>query len=435
MGGSNMEFALLGQRSSEVIGLVDGHAFYCECHRLFEPRLVGKPLVVLSNGDSSVVSRTDEAKALGIKMSQPRWELDDLVRRQGLILRSSNYPLYQDIHRRFMAALCSVVERISPYSIDEAFISVTGMQGDLGEIGASIREHIAKTVGIPVGVGISRNFTTAKLANWASKKWKRQTGSVVAITDYDRLRKLMAIADVSDVWGIGRRLTGHLNSYGITTALQLSEADPHYLRRLHGIGLARTVRELNWELCIGPDDDGSPRKSMTCTRTFPNPIGSRETLTQYLATFSALIGSKLRAQRLMATTIRIFLQPARSSTVTVQVKSATIGLVIPSSDTRILISASMEALKACYTEGGLWIRAGLMVLETVTEANYTPDLFAPEPPPRSRELMLTLDSINRKAGKGTVRFGSEYRNIGQLLRRQYPSNRYTTSWIELPEAT
>lgn len=435
MGSGNVEFALLGQRSSEVIGLVDGHCFYVSCHRLFEPRLEGRPVVVLSNGDSSVVSRSDEAKALGVKMSQPRWELDDLIRRQGLILRSSNYPLYQDIHRRFMAALCSMVPQTSCFSVDEAFVSLTGMKGDLGGIGAGIRDHVAKTVGIPVGVGISRNFTTAKLANWASKKWKRQTGSVVAITEYERLRKLMAVADVNEVWGIGRQLTAHLNSYGITTALQLADADAKYMRRLHGIGLARTIRELNWELCIGPDDDGSPRKSMTCTRTFPNPIGSLSSLKQYLATFSALIGGKLRAQRLMATSVRVLLQPSRSSTVTVRGKSATIGLVIPSSDTRVLISASLEALKACYMEGGSWIRAGLMVVETVTEANYTPDLFAPEPPPRSQELMLTLDSINRKSGKGTVRFGSEYRNIGQLLRRQYPSNRFTTSWIELPEAT
>lgn len=368
-------------------------------------------------------------------MSQPRWELDDLVRRQGLILKSSNYALYHDCHRRFMLALEGLVPEISVYSVDEAYISITGMQGDPAEIGGRIRQHILKTIGLPVGVGISRNFTTAKLANWASKKWKRQTGSVVAITDYDRMRKLMAVADVSDVWGVGRSLTAHLKSYGITTALQLSEADSKYLRKLHGIGLERTIRELNWELCIGPDDDGSPRKSMSCTRTFPTPISHLPTISQYISTFSALIGGKLRTQRLMATTVRVFLQPCRSSTVTVQGKSATIGLVVPTSDTRVLISAAMEALNACYTEGGSWIRAGLMVLETVTEVNYTPDLFAPEPPPRSRELMLALDLINRKSGKGTVRFGSEYRNIGQLLRRQYPSNRFTTSWTELPEAT
>lgn len=430
-----MEPALFGQKSSEIIGIVDGHNFYVSCHRLFEPRLEGRPVCVLSNGDSSVVSRSDEAKALGVKMSQPRWELDELVRREGLILRSSNYPLYHDIHRRFMLALDGLVAQKFTYSVDEAFISVTGMKGDLEDIGVRIRQHLLKSVGLPVGVGISRNFTTAKLANWASKKWKRQTGSVVAITDYDRMRKLMAVADVSEVWGIGNRLTAHLNSYGITTALQLSESDVTHMRRLHGIGLARTIRELNWEFCIGPDDDGSPRKSVSCTRTFPNPTGTLSTITQYIATFSAQIGVKLRSQRLMATSVRVFLQPSRSSTVTVQGKSATIGLVVPTSDTRALTSAALSAFKACYVEGGSWIRVGVMILDTVSEVNYTPDLFAPEPPPRSRELMQTLDRINRKSGKGTVRFGSEYQNIGQLLRRQYPSNRFTTSWIELPEAT
>lgn len=430
-----MEPAPHEQKSTEIIGLVDAHAFYVSCHRLFEPGLEGRPVCVLSNGDSSVVSRSDEAKAIGVKMSQPRWELDDLVRRQGLVLRSSNYPLYHDLHGRFMRSLAELVPKMAVYSVDEAWVGLSGMQGDLEDIGLRIRQHILRTVGLPVGVGISHTCTTAKLANWASKKWKRQTGSVVAITDYERMRKLMAVAEVGDVWGIGRRLTEHLDNYGITTALQLSQADPKRMRKLHGIGLARTIRELNWELCIGPDDDGSPRKSMSCTRTFPNPVESLTTITQYFATFSALIGVKLRAQRLMATTVRVFLQPSRGCTVTLQAKSATIPLVVPTSDTRILISASLEALRACYTEGGSWIRAGLMVLETVTEANYTPDLFAPEPPPRSRELMLTIDRINRKAGKGTVRFGSEYRNIGQLLRRQYPSNRFTTSWNELPEAT
>lgn len=429
-----MEFAQHAQKSNEIIGLADGHCFYVSCHRLFEPRLQGRPVCVLSNGDTSVVARSDEAKALGVKMSQPRWELDDLVRRQGLILKSSNHDLYADVHRRFMLSLRSLVVQISPYSVDESWLLLSGMRGDLGEIGHRIRQHVLKTVGIPIGVGISHNFTTAKLANWASKKWKRQTGSVVAITDYERMRKLMAVADVSEVWGIGRRLTDHLKSHGITTALQLSEADPRRMRKLHGIGLARTIRELNWELCIGPDDDGSPQKSMSCTRTFPGPIDSFGEIAKYLTTFSSLIGGKLRVQRLMATTVRVFLMPCRSSTVTVQGKSATIALIIPTSDTRVLISAALEALKLCFTDHGSWIRAGVVILETVTESNYTPDLFAPEPTPRSKELMLALDRINRKSGNGTVRFGSEHQNLGQLSRCQYPTKRSTTSWTELPEA-
>ncbi|WHS57646.1 MULTISPECIES: Y-family DNA polymerase [Pseudomonas] len=422
-------------QSGEIIGLCDAHAYYVSCHRLFEPRLQNMPVVVLSNNDSAVVSRSDEAKALGIKMSQPRHEIEWMTRRHGLIMRSSNYPLYQDIHRRMIAALTSKVGSCAPYSIDEAWVRLTGMPGDLAEVGASIRNHVQKTVGIPVGVGISRNCTTAKLANWASKKWKRQTGSVVVITESERLQKLMALAEVGEVWGIGRRLTDHLNSYGITTALQLANADAKHLRRLHGVGLARTVRELNWEYCISPDEDDSPRKSMTCSRTFPAPISSLSELASYLATFAATVGRKLRREGMLACAVRIFLQPSRSSTVTVQGKSVTIGMVVPTNDSRILIEASMDALKACYTSGGAWIRAGLMVVDAISETHFIPDLFAPESRPRSQELMLTLDRINRVSGEGTIRFGSEHRKIGQHMRRQYPSNRFTTSWIELPEAT
>lgn len=308
------------------------------------------------------------------------------------------------------------------------------MKGDLHEIGANIQRHILNKVGIPVGVGISRNRTTAKLTNWASKKWKRQTGSVVAITEYERLQKLLAVADVNSIWGIGSRLTEHLNSYGITTALQLANADARHMRRLHGIGLARTIRELNWEYCIGPDDDGSPRKSMACTRTFPSPISSYGQLGSYMATFAAHLGKKLRRERLMADAVRIFIQPSRSSLMTLHAKSVTIGMVVPTSDSRILIESAQAGLKACYTEGGEWIRAGLMVVQTIPEANFTPDLFAPVSRPRSLELMQTLDRINRISGEGTIRFGSEHRNMGNILRRQYPSNRFTTSWSELPEA-
>lgn len=429
-----MEPTSASSQSREVIGLVDGHCYYVSCHRLFEPCLENRPVAVLSSNDSAVISRSDEAKALGIKMSQPRHEIEWMVKRHGLVLRSSNYPLYQDVNRRFSAALSSLVPENIGYSIDESWIRLTGMRCDMAELGMRIRQHVLKTVGIPVGVGISRNCTTAKLANWASKQWKRQTGSVVAITEYERLQKLMAVAEVSEVWGIGRQLTGHLNSYGITNALQLAKADAKYLRRMHGVVLARTVRELNWEYCIRPDEDDAPRKTMSCTRTFPIPISDYAALNSFVATFAGLIGQKLRRERMLACALRVFLEPSRTSTVTVHGKSVTIGLVSPTSDTRVLMDASMEALKACYTSGGTWIRAGLLVLEAITEAHFTPDLFAPESRPRSRELMQTLDRINRLSGAGTIRFGSEHRKLGQHLRCLYPSNRFTTSWIELPEA-
>ncbi len=423
------------KRSSEVIGLVDGHCYYVSCHRLFEPRLEGRPVVVLSNNDSAVVSRSDEAKALGVGMSQQRSELEPLVRRHGLILRSSNYALYQDIHRRLMAAIGSMVPAVDVYSVDECFVLMTGMTGDLGAIGADIRRHVLKSVGIPVGVGISRNRTTAKLANWASKKWKRQTGSVVALTEHERLRKLLALAEVKDVWGVGSRFTEHLHSYGIITALQLADADAARIQKLHGVGLARTIRELNWDYCIGPENDGSPRKSMTCSRTFPAPTSLYSDLSSNLATFSAIIGRKLRREKILAAAIRVFIQPARTSIMTSLTKSETIELTSPSNDTRILIEAAMSCLRSLHREGVTWIRAGLMVIEAIPEKNFTPDLFTPQARPRSQELMETLDQINQLSGYGTIRFGSERRSLDQLVRRQYRSNRFTTSWIELPEAT
>lgn len=430
-----MESTPAEKRSPEIVGLVDGHCYYVSCHRLFEPRLEGRPVVVLSNNDSAVVSRSDEAKALGVRMSQPRSELEPLVRRQGLILRSSNYTLYQDIHQRFMRAIGSMVAGLDPYSVDEAFILLTGMNGDLSELGTSIQRHVLKAVGIPVGVGISRNRTTAKLANWASKKWKRQTKSVVALTEYERLRKLMALAEVGDVWGIGSRLTEHLNSYGIHTALQLADADAAKMRMHHGVGLARTIRELNWEYCIGPDNDGSPRKSMTCSRTFPSPTSAFSDLSSSLASFAANIGRKLRREGVLAAAVRVFLQPARASIMTSRVKSETIELLSPTNDTRVLIEVALVCLRSSYQEGVTWIRAGLMVVEAIPEQHYTPDLFAPRACPRSRELMNTMDLINRSSGEGTIRFGAERRNLSQMIRRQYLSNRFTTSWTELPEAT
>lgn len=421
-------------RSPEIVALIDCHCYYVSCHRLFTPRLQGRPVCVLSNNDSAVVSRSDEAKQLGVKMSQPAYELRELERRHGLVLLSSNYPLYQDCHRRVMASIRSMVAAIDVRSIDEAFALLTGMPGDLTELGVRIQRHVLKTVGIPCGVGISRNRTTAKLANWASKKWKRQTGSVVSITEYERLRKLMAVAEVSEVWGIGPRLTEHLNSYGITTALQLADSSPKHMRRLHGVGLERTIRELNWEYCLGSEDSGVPRQTMSCTRTFPEPLSAYNQIASYVATFAATIGRKLRKERILAVAIKVFIEAARSSIMTPRGKSDTIELSLPTNDSRVLIESALGGLRQCHTAGGSWIRAGVVVIQAIPETNYIPDLFSPPLDRRRLALMQTLDQINRKAGEGTIRFAVEHRNLSQLLRRNYPSQRFTTSWTELPEA-
>lgn len=308
------------------------------------------------------------------------------------------------------------------------------MQGDWTDIGREIQQHVLKLVGIPCGVGISRNRTTAKLCNWASKKWKRSTESVVAVMDEQRLNKMLAAAPVSEVWGIGPKLTEHLEGYGITTALQLANADPSFIRQQHGVTVERTQRELNWHYCLGYEDHAEPKKTLACTRTFPTAITSRAALGKYISTFCANLGRKLRKDKLLSVAVKVFIQPARGCVMTPATKSATISNILPTNDTRILIGSALQALDECYREGSSWIRAGVIVLQTVEEQYFVPDLFAPQQSVKSAELMRTIDRINKLSGQGTVRFAGEHRLLSDTIRRKYPSHRFTTSWNELPEA-
>tara|TARA_R110002124_G_scaffold128157_22_gene288760 strand:- start:2679 stop:3782 length:1104 start_codon:yes stop_codon:yes gene_type:complete len=366
-------------------------------------------------------------------MGQPAYELREL-QRKGLVLLSSNYPLYQDISRRMSQAISEKVVDQSPYSIDESFVLLTGMQGSFDEIGKEIQQHVLKKVGIPTGVGISRNRTTAKLANWASKKWKRSTGSVVAVMEYDRLRKMLAYAPVNDVWGVGSKLSEHLGGYGITTALELADADSTFLRHKHGVTLERTQRELNWHYCLGYEDHAEPKKTLSCTRTFTKPITNRDDLAKSIKTFVANLGRKLRKDGLLSVAIKVFIQPARGCLMTPAGKSATISHILPTNDTRVLVSAAAEALAECYVEGGRWVRSGVIVLQAIEERHFVPDLFASSLSERSSELMRTIDRINNLEGMGTIRFAGEHRTLAATLERKYPSHRFTTSWKELPEA-
>ncbi len=202
--------------------LVDCNNFYVSCERLFRPELHGRPVVVLSNNDGCAVSRSNEAKALGIKMGQPFHELRDLVAREGLIACSSNYALYADLSGRVMRTLRTMAPRVEVYSIDEGFLDLQGMQGDLEQLGREMRARVLREVGIPVGVGIAPTKTLAKLANWGAKKWPA-TGGVVDLRDPARQRRLLALAEVGEVWGIGRRISARLNTMEVATALQLGE--------------------------------------------------------------------------------------------------------------------------------------------------------------------------------------------------------------------
>jgi DNA polymerase V len=416
----------------EIIGLVDCHCAYVSMLRVFEPKLIGRPVVVLSSNDSAVVSRSDEAKALGVKMAQPAFELRDLVARQGLILKSSNFALFDDMSRRVMQAIADCTDEVDVHSVDEAFIRLTGMRGDLEEIGRHIQASVLKKTGIPTGVGISRNKTTAKICNWASKKWKAKTGSVVALLDRDRMDKLLDYAHVSEVWGIGARNTEHLASMGITTAGQLCRAEPRLIRKHLGVTVERTVHELNWRQCFGFGEAAGPRKTMASTRSFGQRVKDLNSLEVAICCHSAKLCLKLRAQGSMASVVKVFIATSYFATIDKRLsRSACTVLLRPTNDTRVFTEAAILLLREIYISGFDWAKSGVIVTETVEETGFVSDIFAPPERPKSAQLMQALDKINRLAGPGTVRFGRESANRQLGIKQEFSSPRATTAWGEL----
>ncbi|WP_341305479.1 translesion error-prone DNA polymerase V subunit UmuC [Pseudomonas sp. TMP25] len=411
--------------------LVDCKNFYVSCERLFRPELRGLPVVVLSNNDGCAVARSDEAKALGVKMGQPYFELRDLEQRHGLIACSSNFALYADLSGRVMRTLRTMAPRVEVYSIDEGFLDLRGMQGDFEQLGREMCARVLREVGIPVGVGIAQTKTLAKLANWGAKKWPA-TGGVVDLRDPARQRRLLALADVGEVWGIGRKISARLNSMGVTTALQLADYDKKTLRRLFNVNVERTIRELGGELCFALEDGPEPKQMIACTRSFGERKFTLQELQEAVAGYATRAGEKLRVQRQLCQALQVFVRSSpfdqRSQPYS---RGICVPLACPSSDTRDLVAAALCGLEAIYKPGPAYAKAGVVLMNFVDPERYTPDLFAPPPRPGSERLMAVMDAINAKQGRGTIRPARLAVNQGFSMKREQLSPRFTTSWDEL----
>ncbi|AJE23799.1 translesion error-prone DNA polymerase V subunit UmuC [Azotobacter chroococcum] len=419
-----------------AIALIDANSFYCSAELLFQPWLRNKPIVVASNNDGCVVSRNDSAKALGIKMGQPVFELRVLLARNEVKVFSSNYELYQSLSNRLMAILEELTPgKLSINSIDEAFANLSGVP-DPEVWGRYVRNEIQRRLGLPVGIGISSTKTQAKLANWAAKRWKAKTGCVVDLRDRIRLEKLLRYAPVGEVWGIGPRLNKRLaDEFGITTAWQLASADPKLLRRRFSATVERTARELQGIACF-PFADGSPeRKQMIlCSRSFGEKVFVLEQLERAVATFTAHAAVKLRQQASLANCLQVLARTSLFSPVDPFSGSRVIALPYPTDDTRDLVQAAIGGLRAFYLSGPAYVKAGVVLSQFVERGVTTGDLFAPKPRSNSEPLMGVMDAINAKHGRGTVRFGRENAEGSWAMRRELLSPEYTTSWQGLPRA-
>src|SRR5690554_2352753 len=281
----------------QTFALVDCNNFYASCEKLFRPDLANVPVVVLSNNDGCVVARSKEAKDLGIKMAVPLYQVKDLLQRHNIKTFSSNYALYADISSRVMRVLESLAPQVEVYSIDEAFLDLTGVSSiqSLEAFGQHVKQSVLQWVGIHVCVGIAPTKTLAKLANHAAKKYPA-TGGVVDLSQRERQQKLLAITPVTDVWGVGRRLGKRLDMMGIKTALDLAKCVPATIRNSFSIVLERTVRELNGESCLDLEELPPTKQQIMCSRSFGSRITTFEQMSEAIAQYTARAAEKLRQE-------------------------------------------------------------------------------------------------------------------------------------------
>lgn len=418
-----------------TIALVDANAFYCSAEILFQPWLREKAVVVASNGDGCVVSRNDHAKALGIKMGQRVSELKYLVATNQVKVFSSNYQLYQSLSNRMMAILEELSPALFTYSIDEAFCTVGGVP-DLEGWGRQAQAEVMRRIGLPVGVGIAPTKTLAKLANWAAKKWKKQTGCVVVLDDPARQEKLLRYAPVGEVWGIGSRLSARLeNELHIKTAWDLATADPKLLRRYFSVNVERTARELTGIQCFSFADSGPERKQqIISSRTFGKRITDLDPLRSAVTHYTSVAAAKLRAQNSLANCLQVYAQSSPFGPGEFVRGSKIIAMPYPTDDTRDLAAAALQGLGELYREGISYAKAGVVLSQFVERGSITGDLFAPAPRTGSKALMQVVDSINARQGRGTIRLGTDHERGGWTMRQNLLSSAYTTSWQGLPEA-
>ncbi|MFV8420004.1 translesion error-prone DNA polymerase V subunit UmuC [Vibrio parahaemolyticus] len=417
-----------------VFALVDCNNFYASCEKLFRPDLKDTPVVVLSNNDGCVVARSREAKLLGIKMGIPVFQIKAEMQRHGILAFSSNYALYADLSSRVMRTLEEMAPRVEVYSIDEAFLDLTGIESaiSLVEFGQQVRERIGHWIGITVCVGIAPTKTLAKLANHAAKKYPATQG-VVDLTNPDRQRRLLALVPVDDVWGVGRRLSKRLNALGITTALDLANASPRAIRDQFSVVLERTVRELNGESCIELEEIPPTKKQIVCSRSFGVKVTHFELLREAVCEYATRATEKLRKEQQQAKVMTVFIRTSPFKDNEPQYSNSASGeLLIPSCDTRDFIELASHLLKRIWKDGFRYAKAGVMLSDFYDPGMFQPGLFDDvSTRSNSQQLMSVLDTINQ-SGAGKVFFAGQGTKKDWSMKREHLSPAYTTRWDQLP---
>lgn len=413
---------------TRAIALIDCNNFYVSCERLFRPDLVSRPVVVLSNNDGCVVARSNEVKALGVPMGEPYFRCHGLLRRHDAAVFSSNYPLYGDLSARVMQLLSSWFDGVEVYSIDEAFVELSHLEGDLVAVGHWLRGELWRHLGIPVSVGIAPTKTLAKLANKAAKKGE---GVAVFQTEHER-RALLARSEIEEVWGIGPRHAAKLRSHGIERASQLAEMRGAWVERLLTIQGRRTLQELRGEPCLALEVAPQVRRSMVHSRSFARALEGEDVILSALSTYTSRLAQKLCRHGLMTRRLQVFLQGPRPPNGSLRKVQARTGTLPEATDygPRLIQMARLMA-KEMLPMGPV-VKAGVMAVEVEPAGNKQLSLWhAPASATKESAIMEALQQSHQKYGKRVLCFGSELGSTKWQTKREHRSPSYTTQWDEL----
>ena len=419
-----------------MFALADCNNFFASCERVFRPDLQGKPVIVLSNNDGCAIARSNEAKALGIKMGAPFFKIRDIVRRHNVAVFSGNMALYGDMSQRVRWVLEEFAPGIEVYSIDEAFLDLRGMKNiDFDAYAKRISEQCWKMTSIPVSVGIAPTKTLAKIASKLCKQYPKLRGGCYMHRPQD-IEKVLRKFPIEDVWGIGRRTAPKLKARGVNTAYEFTQMPEGVVRMMLGIGGVRTWKELRGIPCLEFEDGFEAKQSICVSRSFSSEIYEVKELQEQIANFASAMASKLRKQQSVTSEMVVFAYTNRFREDVPQVHANTlVPFITPTAEERIIIAQAVSAAKTLFKQGFGYKKAGVIATKIVSEKHVMHSLFEDrEAVEREHKITSALDAINAAFGKGTIKLAVQ--GSGEIKSSsENQSPHYTTRWSDIPLVT
>ena len=421
-------------KTDKIFAMVDANSFYCSCEQVFNPALNGKPIVVLSNNDGCAVAINDEAKAIGIPMGGPYFQIKDILKKNQVQVFSSNYTLYGDMSSRMMDTLHLFTPKVEVYSIDEAFLDLTGnQQKNITNYAQEIRQTVLRNTGLPTCIGIAPSKVLAKIANHNAKKNKIKTQGVTNLMDPDVCDFVLKSFPVDKIWGVGYQSAKKLHSYKIKTAYELKQSDPEFIRKILTIVGRRIVEELRGLSCIELSHDHEERQQIISSRSFGKQVILASEIKESLANHISSAAEKLRQQNLLCQRISIFLRTNPFKNTPQYQNSVSMDLLSGTSVTSKLINYGFQLFEQIYKPGYEYKKCGITLSNLNRKENLQTDFFSNYDSIKEENLMRVIDAINKFHGRGTIKYAACGIDQFWKMLSQMKSPKYTTSWNELVE--